>query len=144
MSSHRLRSALAIVAVLLATAGGAVLALETYTQERSLSVGRVDLNVDVGHPGALDLYVPLVDWGVRFDAVCLPVRVKMDVRALDRQHAERVALLQLPRHLARRLGRPLRQLGRHLRPQRGEVQRVLLQVGARAQREGARPQRWLA
>lgn len=82
--THRLRSALAVVAVLLATGAGAVLALETYTQERSLSIGRIDLNVDVGHPGALDLYVPLVDWGVRFPAVRLPVRVKIDVRAIDR------------------------------------------------------------
>lgn len=82
--AHRVRSSLAIVAVLLATVAGAVLALETYTQERSLSVGTVDLNVDVGHRGALDLYVPLVDWGVRFDAVRLPVRVKLDVRSVDR------------------------------------------------------------
>ncbi|MGK2938239.1 MAG: metallophosphoesterase family protein, partial [Solirubrobacteraceae bacterium] len=80
-----MRSALAIVLVLAASVAGGLLAMETYTQERSLSVGRVDLNVDVGHAGALDLYVPLVDWGVRFgDAVRLPVRVKLDVRALDR------------------------------------------------------------
>lgn len=83
--SHRLRSALAVAAVLLATLAGAVLAMETYTQERELSIGRVDLNVDVGHPGSLDLYVPLVDWGVRFSSVRLPVRVKVDVRALDRK-----------------------------------------------------------
>lgn len=80
-----MRSALAIVLVLAASVAGGLLAMETYTQERSLSVGRVDLNLDVGHAGALDLYVPLVDWGVRFgDAVRLPVRVKLDVRALDR------------------------------------------------------------
>ncbi|MBJ7521525.1 MAG: metallophosphoesterase [Solirubrobacteraceae bacterium] len=71
--------------MLLASVAGAALALETYTQERTLSVGTVDLNVDLGHPGALDLYVPLVDWGVRFDAVRLPVRVKLDVRSLDRE-----------------------------------------------------------
>ncbi len=83
--AHRVRSSLAILAVLLASVAGAALALETYTQERTLSVGTVDLNVDLGHPGALDLYVPLVDWGVRFDAVRLPVRVKLDVRSLDRE-----------------------------------------------------------
>ena len=83
--AHRVRSSLAILAVLLASVAGAALALETYTEERTLSVGTVDLNVDLGHPGALDLYVPLVDWGVRFDAVRLPVRVKLDVRSLDRE-----------------------------------------------------------
>ncbi len=83
--AHRVRSSLAILAVLLASVAGAALALETYTQERTLSVGTVDLNVDLGHAGALDLYVPLVDWGVRFDAVRLPVRVKLDVRSLDRE-----------------------------------------------------------
>lgn len=62
-----------------------MLALETYAQERTLSVGSVDLNTDVGHSGSLDLYVPLVDWGVRFDAVRLPVRLKLDVRSLDRE-----------------------------------------------------------
>lgn len=82
---HKLRSALAVLLVVVATVAGGVLALETFTQERSLSVGRIDLNVDVGHHGALDLYVPLVDWGVRFDTVRLPVRVKVDVRALNRQ-----------------------------------------------------------
>ncbi|UUY02987.1 hypothetical protein LRS13_20250 [Svornostia abyssi] len=94
--AHRVRSSLAIVAVLLATVAGAVLALETYTQERSLSVGTVDLNVDVGHRGALDLYVPLVDWGVRFDAVRLPVRVKLDVRSVDREALAGAAGGELP------------------------------------------------
>lgn len=92
----RVRSVLAIVLVLTATALGALLALETYTEERSLSVGQVDLHVDVGHAGALDLYVPLVDWGVRFDAVRLPVRVKLEVRSLDREVLAGAAGGELP------------------------------------------------
>jgi len=35
--------------------------------------------------------VPLVDWGVRFDAVPLPVRLDLDVRSIDRDQATRVA-----------------------------------------------------
>lgn len=92
----RVRSVLAIVLVLAATAAGALLALETYTEERALSVGQVDLHVDVGHAGALDLYVPLVDWGVRFDAVRLPVRVKIEVRSLDREVLAGAAGGELP------------------------------------------------
>lgn len=92
----RVRSVLAVVLVLAATAAGALLALETYTEERGLSVGQVDLHVDVGHAGALDLYVPLVDWGVRFDAVRLPVRVKLEVRSLDREVLAGAAGGELP------------------------------------------------
>ncbi|MBJ7331442.1 MAG: metallophosphoesterase [Solirubrobacteraceae bacterium] len=93
---HRLRGAAALLAVVAATVGGAVLALETYSQERALSIGTVDLNVDIAHRGALDLYVPLVDWGVRFDAVRLPVRVKLDIRSLNRDVVESAAEGELP------------------------------------------------
>jgi predicted phosphodiesterase len=54
-------------------------------------MGTVRLSVSPFHPGALDLYVPLVDWGVRFDAVRLPVRLRADVRAIDRRAVARVA-----------------------------------------------------
>ena len=43
------------------------------------------------HDGALDVYVPIVDWGMRFPAVRMPARLKVDVRALDRQAVRRVA-----------------------------------------------------
>ncbi len=58
------------------------------------------------HHGALDLYVPLVDWGVRFDAVRFPARLQADLRAVDRQAVKRYALggsldLAVLRHEAR-------------------------------------------
>ena len=90
------RSALAVALVVIGVLGGGLLALATYSAERDLSVGRIELSVEPFHPGALDLYVPLVDWGARFSAVRLPARLKIDVRTVNRNAAERVANGELP------------------------------------------------
>src|SRR3954468_10478162 len=87
----RLRPAAAVLAVVLAAAGGGLLALTAFSQEKRLSAGTVRLSVEPFHEGALDLYVPLVDWGVRFDAVRFPARLHADVRAVDRRAVARVA-----------------------------------------------------
>lgn len=76
---------------MLASLAGGLLALNTFAQDKRLSVGTVRLSVDPFHDGALDLYVPLVDWGVRFDAVRFPARLHADVRAIDRRAVARVA-----------------------------------------------------
>src|SRR5215207_2793580 len=76
--------ALTIAAVIAATLAGGYLALVSYSQVRSLSVGEIRLSVSPGHRGALDLYVPLVDWGARFEAIRFPVRLRVDVRTVDR------------------------------------------------------------
>ena len=91
-----IRSAVAVALVLTAVLGGGLLALATYSAERELQVGRIELSVQPFHPGALDIYVPLVDWGARFSAVRLPARVSIDVRTVDREAAQRVAEGQLP------------------------------------------------
>jgi predicted phosphodiesterase len=91
MPSGPLRTGLAIVAVVIATLGGSLFALATVRTERELSAGRIALDVDPFHAGALDLYVPLVDWGVRFHAVEAPVRLRVEVRAIDRSDAIRLA-----------------------------------------------------
>ena len=49
------------------------------------------LSVEPRPRGALDLYVPLVDWGVRFPVVRLPARVNVDVRSIDRDAVVRLA-----------------------------------------------------
>jgi predicted phosphodiesterase len=50
------------------------------------------MTVDPGEHGALDLYVPLVDWGVRFeDTVRLPARLRVELRTVDRLTVSRVA-----------------------------------------------------
>jgi len=61
---------LVIVLVILATVAGAGTALATFHRDYDLDVGSVRVSVDPGHDGALDLYVPLVDWGVRFPRSC--------------------------------------------------------------------------
>jgi hypothetical protein len=76
--------------VLAALVGG-LLGLTAFSQQKRLSVGTVRLSVEPFHHGALDLYVPLVDWGVRFDAVRFPARLHADVRSVDRGAVTRVA-----------------------------------------------------
>jgi len=84
--------ALTVAAVVGATLAAAYLTLNTYTQTRNLSVGQIQISVDPGHKGALDLYVPLVDWGVRFeDAIRLPIRLHVDLRTVDRGAVAKVA-----------------------------------------------------
>jgi predicted phosphodiesterase len=86
-----MRKVLTILLVVAATFAGAVTALGTFPREHRLDVGTVRLSVDPGHKGALDLYVPLVDWGVRFPVVRLPVRINVDVRSVDRAAVVRLA-----------------------------------------------------
>src|SRR5215217_4523515 len=86
------RHALTVATVIAATLAAAYVALNTYTQTRNLSVGQIQLSIEPGHKGALDLYVPLVDWGVRFeDAIRLPVRLHVDLRTVDRGAVAKVA-----------------------------------------------------
>ena len=75
---------LAVLAVVAATLAGGYLALVSYRQDRQLSVGSIRLSVSPGHKGALDLYVPLVDWGARFESIRLPARLRVDLRTVDR------------------------------------------------------------
>lgn len=51
----------------------------------------VRLSVAPGADRALALYVPLVDWGVRFDAVRFPAQLRVDVRRVDRAAIGRIA-----------------------------------------------------
>ena len=86
------KRAATLLIVIAATAAGAYGALATYTQERELSVGQIRLSADPGHTGALDLYVPLVDWGVRFeDAIRAPIRLHVDLRTVDRRTVATIA-----------------------------------------------------
>jgi predicted phosphodiesterase len=86
-----MRTALALAAVVAATIAGGLLALAIVRTETDLSAGRIAIDVDPFHAGALDLYVPLVDWGVRFRAVEAPARLRIEVRSIDRRDAVRLA-----------------------------------------------------
>src|SRR3954466_16081769 len=85
------RRALALAAIVVATLAGGYLALVSFRQDRELSVGGIRLSVSPGHRGALDLYVPLVAWGARFESIRLPVRLRADLRTVDRDALQRVA-----------------------------------------------------
>ena len=85
------RRFLAVAGVVLATLGGGLAAFSTYTAERDVSVGTVRLSIEPFDRGALDLYAPIVDWGVRFPVVRMPARVKVDIRSVDREAVARVA-----------------------------------------------------
>ena len=89
--THHLRRALTLLAVLVATLAGGYGALATFAQTKELSVGEIRLSVSPGHKGALDVYVPLVDWGARFEAIRLPARLRVDLRTVDRQTVQQVA-----------------------------------------------------
>jgi predicted phosphodiesterase len=86
-----LRRGLAVAAVVLATLAGGYGALATFTQEKDLSVGDIRLSMSPGHKGSLDIYVPLVDWGARFEAIRLPARLRIDLVTVDRQIVTKVA-----------------------------------------------------
>ena len=79
-----LRRALSIFLVVLATGAGAYLALVAYHQSSTLSVGEIRMSVSPGHRGALDVYVPLVDWGARFEAIRAPIRIRVDLQTVNR------------------------------------------------------------
>src|SRR3954452_5405148 len=85
------RRALSLTLVLLATCGGAYLALVGYHQSSTLSVGEIRMSMSPGHKGALDVYVPLVDWGARFEAIKAPIRLRVDLQTVDRRTATTLA-----------------------------------------------------
>lgn len=86
-----IRRAVAITAVIMATLAGGYGALVTFRQDAKLSAGTIRLSVSPGHRGALDLYVPVVDWGARFEAIRLPARLRVDLRTVDRRVVARLA-----------------------------------------------------
>ena len=70
---------------------GGYLALVSFHDSDRLTVGEIRMSIDPGHRGALDVYVPLVDWGARFEAIRAPMRVKVDLQTIDRTVAQQLA-----------------------------------------------------
>ena len=85
------RRALSLTLVLAATLTGGYLALVAYHESSTLSVGEIRMSMSPGHKGALDVYVPLVDWGARFEAIKAPIRLRVDLQTVDRQTATSLA-----------------------------------------------------
>ncbi|MFL5885922.1 MAG: metallophosphoesterase family protein [Thermoleophilaceae bacterium] len=65
--------------------------MTAFRQDKRLSVGTVTLSTTPFHRGALDIYVPLVDWGVRFRSMRFPARIHVDVKSVNRDAANRIA-----------------------------------------------------
>jgi predicted phosphodiesterase len=86
-----LRTLLWSAVVALGAAVGGLLALWSFSAGYRLSVGTITVSVSPFHQGALDVYVPLVDWGVRFPGVALPARLNVGVQAVDREAAASIA-----------------------------------------------------
>src|SRR6185503_17545147 len=87
----RARSLLAVACVLGACAAGGLLAMWSWSTEKPLTAGRIELSTVPFHDGALDVYVPLVDWGVRFPGVRMPARLRIELRTVDRRAAAAIA-----------------------------------------------------
>jgi predicted phosphodiesterase len=85
------RRALSLLLVVIATCAGGYLAIVGYDQTSELSVGEIRMSVSPGHRGALDVYVPLVDWGARFEAIRAPIRIRVDLQTVNREVATSVA-----------------------------------------------------
>jgi predicted phosphodiesterase len=80
-----------IALVALAAAFGGLAAVWGLSVERRLSAGTISLSTSPFHHPALDLYVPLVDWGARFPGGHLPARLRVEVQAIDRAEAVGIA-----------------------------------------------------
>jgi predicted phosphodiesterase len=85
------RRSLTLLLVIAATFTGGYLALVSFSETRNLSVGEIRMSMSPGHRGSIDLYVPLVDWGARFEVIRLPVRLRVDLQTVNRTVAGAVA-----------------------------------------------------
>lgn len=85
---HTLRSAaLALLCSALALAGSVVALRAAEPASRSVTLGTVDVHVAPARGGRLDVYVPVVDWGVRTRPYRAPLAVELEFRSLDREAA---------------------------------------------------------
>jgi predicted phosphodiesterase len=67
---------------------GSVVALEAAAPaSREVTLGTVDVNIAPARSGEVDVYVPVVDWGVRAEPYTAPVAVELEFRSLDRNAA---------------------------------------------------------
>lgn len=87
---HRglLRTATLVLLCVALGLAGAVLALRAASPEsRAVSLGTVDIDVLPARSGEVDVYVPVVDWGVRAEPYTAPLAVELEFRSLDRDAA---------------------------------------------------------
>jgi len=67
---------------------GSIVALRAAAPEsRAVTLGAVDVHVVPARSGEVDVYVPVVDWGVRAEPYTAPLAVELEFRSLDRNAA---------------------------------------------------------
>jgi Calcineurin-like phosphoesterase superfamily domain len=80
-------AALVLLCSALALAGSAVALRAAEPASRPVTLGTVDVHVAPARGGQLDVYVPVVDWGLRTRPYRAPVAVELEFRSLDRDAA---------------------------------------------------------
>lgn len=86
------RHAAAAVAVLAVALGGVLLGMRLAGSDTyKTALGEVRLEVEPHFGGEVDAYVPIADWGLRAAAFDAPVRLRAEVRSLDRRAVIRAA-----------------------------------------------------
>lgn len=80
-------AALVLLCALLGLAGSFVALRAAAGESRDVTLGTVDIHVVPARTGAVDVYVPVVDWGVRAEPYTAPVAVELEFRSLDRNAA---------------------------------------------------------
>ena len=80
-------AALTLLCAALALVGSVVALRAAAPESREVTLGTVDVHVVPARSGAVDVYVPVVDWGVRAKPYRAPVAVELEFRSLDRRAA---------------------------------------------------------
>lgn len=80
-------AALVVLCAALGLAGSIVALRAVAPQSSDVTLGTVDVNVVPATSGEVDVYVPVVDWGVRARPYRAPVAVELEFRSLDRDAA---------------------------------------------------------
>jgi len=80
-------AAFVLLCVALALAGSVVALRAAAPESRAVTLGTVDVHIVPARSGEMDVYVPVVDWGVRAEPYTAPVAVELEFRSLDRNAA---------------------------------------------------------
>ncbi|HXV33230.1 MAG TPA: metallophosphoesterase [Gaiellaceae bacterium] len=80
-------AAFVLLCVALALAGSVVALRAAAPASTAVTLGTVDVKVVPARSGEVDVYVPVVDWGVRAEPFSAPLAVGLEFRSLDRDAA---------------------------------------------------------
>ncbi|MPZ16940.1 MAG: hypothetical protein GEV06_03325 [Luteitalea sp.] len=79
--------AFSVLVAVLAVAGAALAQRAAGASVRPFALGTVEIGIWPAVPGGLDIYIPIVDWGVRFRPYRMPLLISLRFRSLDRDAA---------------------------------------------------------